>query len=72
MAFEEIRAAIDLLMNEIAQRPEDRHALQEQLREKLAELSTLGLAPPADLAALERALEEDPGDDEQRFDNMPV
>lgn len=70
MAFEQIRAAIDALMAEIAQNPRDRHILQEQLREKLAEYSALGLPPPSDLAALEAALEDDDADD--FYDNMPV
>jgi len=70
MAFEDFKAAIDALLNEIARRPEDRHELQEALREKLAELGALGLPVPADLARLEEALaDEDAGDD---FDNMPV
>ncbi|GKY89490.1 hypothetical protein [Sinisalibacter aestuarii] len=73
MAFEDIKAAIDLLMNEIVAKPEDSHVLQEQLREKIAELRALGLPVPADLKQFEDALsgagDDEDGDD---FDNMPV
>jgi hypothetical protein len=58
MAFETLKAAILVLMDEIEATPEDRHVLQEQLREKLSEMKTLGLPMPADLVALELALED--------------
>ncbi|GGD44107.1 hypothetical protein [Sinisalibacter lacisalsi] len=70
MAFEEIKAAIDALMVEIAERPEDRHVLQEQIRVKLAELRALGLPVPADLKQFEEDLSDD--DDDDGFDNVPV
>jgi len=70
MAFEEIKAAIGALLDEIAQRPEDRHVLQEQLREKIAELETMGLPVPEDFKRLEAELSDDDADD--LFDNMPV
>jgi predicted nucleic acid-binding Zn-ribbon protein len=57
MAFENIKAAIDALMDEIVARPEDLHVLQEQLREKLSELRSLGLPLPKDLQQLEEELE---------------
>ncbi len=72
MAFEDIKAAIDALMNEIVARPEDRHVLQEQLREKISELRALGLPVPADLKQFEDALSDENGDDDDDFDNMPV
>jgi hypothetical protein len=59
MAFEEFRVQIAMLMDEIAARPEDAHQLQEALREKLAEMQSLGLPLPDDLVELERALEEE-------------
>ncbi|WP_457648019.1 hypothetical protein [Profundibacter sp.] len=60
MAFEELKAGIAMLMDEIAKRPEDAHVLQEQLREKISEMKTLGQPVPEDILALERALEEKP------------
>lgn len=70
MAFEDLKAAIDALMAEIAERPEDRHVLQEQLREKIAELKAMGLPVPADLKQFEDELSDEDSDD--LFDNMPV
>ena len=58
MAFEELRVQIAMLMEEIAGEPEDPHALQESLREKLAEMRALGLPLPDDLVELETALEQ--------------
>jgi len=60
MAFEELKLGISMLMDEIAERPEDTHVLQEQLREKISELKSLGLPVPEDILALELALEENP------------
>ena len=70
MAFEDLKAAIGALLDEIARRPEDRHVLQEQLREKISELETLGLPVPEDIARFQEKLsDEDAGD---LFDNMPI
>ncbi len=70
MAFEELKASISLILDEIAKRPEDRHVLQEQLREKIAELDKLGLPVPEDIRNFEGKLEDDDADD--LFDNMPI
>jgi len=70
MAFEDIKASIGVLLDEIAQRPKDRHVLQEQLREKIAELEALGLPVPEDFRRFEDELSQDDADD--MFDNMPV
>ena len=59
MAFEQFRAQIAMLMDEIARNPSDAHELQESLREKLAEMQSLGLPLPADLVGLEEYLEDD-------------
>ena len=59
MAFEEFRAQIAMLMDEISGNPHDAHELQESLREKLAEMQALGLPLPEDLVGLEAYLEED-------------
>lgn len=70
MAFEQLKAGIALILEEIEKRPEDRHVLQEELREKIAELRALGLPVPEDILRLEAELEDDDADD--MYDNMPV
>lgn len=70
MAFEQIKAGIALILEEIEKRPEDRHVLQEELREKIAELRGLGLPVPEDILRLEQELADDDSDD--LYDNMPV
>ena len=59
MAFEQMKIAITMLMDEIIKRPEDAHVLQEQLREKISEMKTMGLPVPDDVLAFEDALEEE-------------
>lgn len=59
MAFEDLRAQIAMLMEEMSGQPDDPHQLQEHLREKLAEMRALGLPLPEDLVELEQALEDD-------------
>lgn len=71
MALEEIKAAIAVLMDEIAAQPKDSRVLQEQLREKIAEMRALGLPIPADLLQFEADLSNAKGDDDL-FDNLPV
>lgn len=68
--FEATQAAIALMLQEIAARPEDRHVLQEALREKISELRTMGQPVPDDILRLEQAL-EDP-DSDAFWDNMPI
>jgi len=58
MALEQFRVQIAMLMDEIAKAPEDAHALQEALRERLAEMQALGLPLPDDLVDLEEYLGE--------------
>lgn len=70
MAFEQLKSGIMLILEEIEKRPEDRHVLQEELREKIAELRGLGLPVPEDILRLEQRLSEDDSDD--LYDNMPV
>ncbi len=57
MAFENIKIAIEMLMDQASETPEDAHQIYEEVREKLAELKGLGLPLPADLVALEQKLE---------------
>jgi len=70
MAFEQLKAGIALLMEEIEKRPDDRHILQEELREKIAEMRAMGLPVPEDILRLEEQLEQDEADD--LFNNMPI
>ncbi len=63
MAFEELKAGIALLLEEIEKRPEDRLELQEELREKIAEFRALGLPVPEDIARLEKELEQPEADE---------
>ncbi len=58
MAFEDIKAEISLLLQEMVNQPEDEHELLEQVREKLNELRAMGMPLPEDLIELEKRLEE--------------
>ena len=59
MAFEEIKAQIALLIEEMVNQPEDNHEVHEQLREKLNEMRSLGMPLPAELVELESRLDKD-------------
>ncbi|MBA8877418.1 hypothetical protein AB4Y96_06325 [Phyllobacterium sp. TAF24] len=59
MAFEDIKAQIALLLEEMVQRPADAHEIHESLREHLNELKAMGMPLPEDLVALEKQLEVD-------------
>ncbi|MBD0414879.1 hypothetical protein [Oryzicola mucosus] len=59
MAFEDIKAELALLMQEMVNQPEDIRELEEQVRAKLIELRAQGLPLPADLVELERRLDAD-------------
>jgi hypothetical protein len=61
MAFESIKAEIDLLLAAMINQPEDVREIHEQVREKLNELRAVGLPLPADLVALEERLDADLG-----------
>jgi len=58
MAFEEIKAQISLLLEEMVNQPEDEHEFLEQVREKLNEMRAMGMPLPDDLLELEKQLEE--------------
>lgn len=49
MAFEALKAQAAQVMDEIMRRPQDRHVLQEELREKISEIEALGMPVPEDL-----------------------
>ena len=57
MAFELLKAQISLLVSQMENRPEDKHELYLQLRERLNEIRSMGMPVPDDLVRLERELE---------------
>ena len=57
MAFEDLKAELALLINQMETKPEDRHELYLQIREKLNEMRAFGMPVPEDLVKFEEALE---------------
>ncbi len=58
MAFEDLKAELSLLINQMEDQPDDPHELYLHIREKLNELRAFGLPLPDDLVAFERELEK--------------
>ncbi|MBN9044929.1 MAG: hypothetical protein J0H18_04585 [Rhizobiales bacterium] len=59
MAFEDIKAEIALLFEQMVNQPQDAHEIRETVREKLNALKAEGLPLPDDLVALEKRIEND-------------
>lgn len=59
MAFEDIKAEIALLFEQMVNQPEDAHEIEMILREKLNMLKAEGLPLPEDLVQLEKKLSTD-------------
>lgn len=59
MAFEDIKAEIALLFEQMVNQPQDAHEIREMVREKLNSLRASGLPLPEDLVALEKRIETD-------------
>jgi hypothetical protein len=57
MAFEDLKAELALLVNQMENQPEDRHELYLQIRERLNEMRAFGMPLPADLVEFEEKLE---------------
>ncbi|MGH6864922.1 MAG: hypothetical protein ACREDO_01800 [Methyloceanibacter sp.] len=57
MAFEDLKAELALLINQMENQPEDRHELYQQIRERLNEMRAFGMPLPADLVQFEKELE---------------
>jgi hypothetical protein len=57
MAFDDLKAELALLLNQMENQPEDRHELYLQIRGKLNEMRAFGMPLPDDLVRLERELE---------------
>lgn len=60
MAFEEIKAEIALLLNQMQNEPEDARELAAQIHAKLQEMKAFGMPLPTDLVELDAALQADP------------
>lgn len=58
MAFEDIKAQIYLLLDQMVEQPEDEHELARNVHEHIAELRATGMPVPDDLLKLEKQLEE--------------
>lgn len=59
MAFEDIKAELALLFEQMVNQPEDAHEIRETLHEKLNALKASGLPLPEDLVELEKRLTRD-------------
>ena len=59
MAFEDIKAEIALLFEQMVNQPQDAHEIRETVREKLDALRAAGLPLPEDLVELEKRIEKD-------------
>lgn len=59
MAFEEIKAEIGLLFEQMVNQPQDVHEIRETIREKLRLLRATGMPVPQDLVELEKRIEQD-------------
>ena len=59
MAFEDLKAELALLINQMENQPEDKHELYLQIREKLNELRAFGMPLPDDLVRVEKEFEKE-------------
>lgn len=59
MAFEDIKAEIALLFQQMVNQPQDAHEIRETVREKLNAFKASGLPLPDDLVELEKRIEQD-------------
>jgi len=59
MAFEQLRAEIEQLVQQMENEPDDIHELHARIRSKLNELKATGMPLPDDLVALEKRLDRE-------------
>jgi hypothetical protein len=59
MAFENLQVQITMLLDEMVNKPEDKHELAERIHEMLGELRATGMPLPEDLVDLEARLENE-------------
>jgi hypothetical protein len=57
MAFDDLKAELALLINQMENQPEDRHELYLRIRERLNEMRAYGMPLPEDLVKFEEELE---------------
>lgn len=57
MSFEDLKAELSLLFDEMEGEQGDRHEIYMRIREKLEEMKAMGLPLPDDLVRMERELE---------------
>jgi hypothetical protein len=57
MAFDDLKAELALLINQMENQPEDRHELYLQIRERLNDMRAYGMPLPEDLVKFEEELE---------------
>ncbi len=65
MAFDDLKAELALLINQMENQPEDRHELYLQIRERLNEMRAYGMPLPEDLVKFEEELEAQFKDEDQ-------
>jgi len=59
MAFDDLKAELALLINQMENQPEDRHELYLQVREKLNEMRAFCMPLPDDRVRMEKDLEKE-------------
>ncbi|MCB1517656.1 MAG: hypothetical protein KDJ19_08605 [Hyphomicrobiaceae bacterium] len=57
MAFEDLKARVALLFEQMVDEPEDSHEALIKLRETIAELRATGMPVPSDVLEIEQKLE---------------
>jgi hypothetical protein len=57
MAFDDLKAELALLINQMENQPEDPHELYLQIRERLNEMRAYGMPRPEDLVEFEKEME---------------
>jgi hypothetical protein len=72
MAFDDLKAEIALLLQEMENQPEDRYELYLMIREKLSEMRTYGMPLPADLVKFEEEMEAEFAADIEGAASKPI
>ena len=59
MAFDQLKAEIEMLFSEMETQPHDKWQVHEAIREKLQQLKSFGMPLPQDLIDLEAKLDQE-------------